>query len=170
MNKIIQFGVVCLFSALLVAIAEHEAQAIETEFVIECKNYIDEITQEYVEREIPSIRTSSYISLTFEEMDLLESIAMAEAEGEDVIGKALVMRTVLNRVQKHSESVSEVIYKPNQFALDRMGIKPSEDCHEALNMILEGWDESQGAIYFNAGHYSEYGEPLFKYGGHYFSR
>ena len=120
--------------------------------------------------DIPRVRTSSYIDLSQEDMELLELIAMAEAEGEDAKGKALVMRVVLNRCLDTAESVSEVVYKPKQFAVSRMFIEPTEDCHEALNMILDGWDESEGALYFNAHHYSKYGDPLFVYGGHYFSR
>ena len=120
--------------------------------------------------EIPLLRDSSFVMLTRTEGDLLEAVAMAEAEGEDVKGKALVMRTVLNRSLAWEQSVEEVIFKPNQFATSRMDIEPSEDCHEALAMIVDGWDESEGALFFNAKNYSKYGEPLFKYGGHYFSK
>jgi spore germination cell wall hydrolase CwlJ-like protein len=119
--------------------------------------------------DIPLLRDKSFVKLTEEEIELLESIAMAEAEGEDTKGKALVMRVVLNRSLKREMSIEEVIFEPNQFATKRMGIEPSENCHEAMAMIVDGWDESDGALYFNNQGYS-YGEPLFKYGGHYFSK
>ena len=125
---------------------------------------------DYVESDIPLIRTTAFVSLTLEEMDLLQDIAMAEAEGEDAKGKALVMRVVLNRSLAWNKPIKEIIYEPNQFATFRMGIEPSEDCHEALAIIVEGWDESEGAIWFCSKGYPNYGEPLFQYGGHYFSK
>ena len=111
-----------------------------------------------------------YIDLTEEEKDLLCQITMAEAEGEDTEGKALVMRVVLNRCEKHSMSVRAVIYKPNQFAVGKLPKEKNEDVLEALNMVLNGWDESDGALFFNAKGYSKYGDPLFQHGGHYFSK
>lgn len=119
---------------------------------------------------IPLIRESTFVNLTYEEQDLLERVAMAEAEGEDSKGKALVMRVVLNRSLEYGMPIGEVIYSPNQFATSRMGIDPTEDCHEALAMVMDGWDESQGALYFCNSGYPKYGEPLFQHGGHYFSR
>jgi hypothetical protein len=122
------------------------------------------------ESDIPLLRDFCFVKLTEDECNLLLDIAMAEAEGEDAKGKALVMRVVLNRSLEWEQTIEEVIFKPNQFATYRMGITPSENCHEALSMVVEGWDESEGALYFNAGKYSNYGEPLFQYGGHCFSR
>lgn len=111
------------------------------------------------------------LDLTQGEQDLLEQVAMAEAEGEGATGMALVMRVVLNRADLEGLPLDNIIYKPSQFATDHMGDKePSEDCHKALAMVIDGWDESQGAIYFNKGDYPNYGEPLFQYGNHYFSR
>ena len=125
---------------------------------------------EEIDSEIPLLRTDAYVKLTDEECDLLEAVAMAEAEGEDARGKALVMRVVLNRSLKYNMSIKEVIYSPKQFCIDRMDIEPSEDCHEALSMIIDGLDESQGALYFSPHAYSKYGEPLFQHGNHFFSR
>lgn len=174
MKRNLQIAFVLVGFALMIGIAKQDTIPISAEIIHTIENVetpnADNIRKSELLQEVPRIRMASYVNLTFEEMELLESIAMAEAEGEDVSGKALVMRVVLNRCQRDSMSVSEVIHSPNQFAVGRMGIKPSEDCHEALNMVIEGWDESQGACYFNAGHYSEYGEPLFRHGGHYFSK
>lgn len=126
-------------------------------------------TEFEVTSEIPLIRTSQYVNLTFEEMDLLEQIAMAEAEGEDVIGKILVMRVVLNRSLRDGKSIEDVIFTPNQFYT--RGMKPGDEgCHEAIGMVIDGYDPSEGALYFSAGGYSRYGEPLFQHGSHYFSK
>lgn len=120
---------------------------------------------------VPLVRTSEFVNLTFEEMDLLEQIAYAEARGEGSVGMALVMRVVLNRSLRDNMSVREVIYAPGQFYTAGMTPSVSEECHEALAMVMDGWDESQGACYFTNSGYSPWGtEQLFKYGNHYFSK
>ena len=83
---------------------------------------------------------------------------------------ALVMRVVLNRSLRDGMSVKEVIYRPGQFYT--AGMEPgSDECHEALAMVMDGWDESQGACYFARDGWSNYGkEHLFVYGHHYFSK
>lgn len=137
------------------------------------------IEEEQTFSEVPLIRTSAYVNLTFEEMDLLEHIAMAEAEGEDTIGKALVMITVLNRSRHDGKSIYDVIYRQGQFAMYRMYIEPTEDCHEALAMVMDGWNEKEIEFengleeyipirWFSADGYPIYGQRCFKYGGHYF--
>ena len=122
-----------------------------------------------VTSEVPLIRTTQFVNLTFEEMDLLEQIAMAEAKGEGSKGLAFVMRVVLNRSLRDGKSIEDVIYAPNQFYT--AGMKPGdEECHEAIGMIIDGYDPSEGACYFSAGGYSRYGEPLFQHGRHFFSK
>lgn len=122
-----------------------------------------------VTSEVPLIRTSQYVNLTFEEMDLLEQISMAEAKGEGSKGMAFVMRVVLNRSLKDGMSIHDVIYRPGQFYT--AGMEPGNDeCHEALAMVMDGWDESQGALFFNGGGYRTGKEPLFQYKNHYFSK
>lgn len=120
-----------------------------------------------------------------EDAYLLEKIAMAEAESEDVEGKALVMLVVLNRVRSDSfpDTVKEVIYQKAgngswQFSPLQEGgrwysTEPDQECKEALELIQEEkWDESQGALYFESAGNSEWHrknlEFLFQYGGHYF--
>lgn len=137
------------------------------------------VEEEQAFSEVPLIRTSAYVNLTFEEMDLLEHIAMAEAEGEDTIGKALVMITVLNRSRHDGKSIYDVIYRQGQFATYRMYIEPTKDCHEALAMVMDGWNEKEIEFengleeyipirWFSADGYPIYGQRCFKYGGHYF--
>lgn len=86
---------------------------------------------------------------------LLAKIAMAEAEGEDTEGKALVILTVLNRVwaPQFPGTIEEVITQPNAFASYWDGrwdrVEPDADCYAALEMVqVEHWDESRGALYF----------------------
>lgn len=114
-----------------------------------------------------------------EESYLLAKIAMAEAEGEDTEGKALVVLVVLNRVasDEFPDTIWEVIYQQGQFSPISNGrfdrVEPNEDCWLALNMIRsEHWDESQGAMYFESKSESTWHEDnlkfLFRHGGHYF--
>lgn len=116
--------------------------------------------------------------LDAEESYLLCKIAMAEAENQDTEGKALVMLVVLNRVQvdEFPNSIEEVIYQPRQFSpvLEGTfeGSEPDKDCWDALEMIMSGWDASQGALYFESKSDSTWHEDnlkfLFKHQDHYF--
>lgn len=122
------------------------------------------------EYKVPLIHLSFYYPLTFKEMDLLQQLAMEEARGEDAKGQALVMRVVINRAIKWNKSIEEIIYATGQFSTYGIGsYVPNEANNEAIGMIVDGWDESEGALYFCADGYNGK-EPLFKYGGHYFSK
>lgn len=120
-----------------------------------------------------------------EDAEILKRIAMAEAEGEDTEGKALVMLVVLNRVWSDDfpDSVEDVVFQKlggvNQFSPVADGGRywtrePNEDCSEALELVMSGWDESQGALFFEAcagtSWHSENLEFLFEHGGHRFYR
>ena len=106
--------------------------------------------------EIPT-ETTQPVLLTFteEEEELLLKIGMAE-RGDTYCPTciALVMRTVLNRVDspKFPSTVKGVIYAENQFTPVAEGTfedtVPNDVCRMALKSIQEGWDESQGALYY----------------------
>lgn len=85
----------------------------------------------------------------------LAKIAMAEAEGEDTEGKALVILVVLNRVwsDEFPDTIEEVITQKKQFAAYENGrydrVEPNEDCYRALELVqVSHWNESQNATYF----------------------
>ena len=114
-----------------------------------------------------------------EDSYLLAKIAMAEAEGEDVKGKALVILVVLNRVWTDGfpGTIHDVIYQKNQFSPISNGrfnrVEPDDECYEALEMVMHGWDESQGALYFESeksadNWHSRHLDYLFTHGGHRF--
>ena len=116
-----------------------------------------------------------------DESQMLMQIAMAEAEGEDTEGKALVMCVVLNRVWSEGfpDSIEEVIFQPKQFSPVCEGgryytTEADADCRAALEMVMNGWDESKGALYFesceNSSWHSQNLELLFQHGGHRFYR
>lgn len=104
-----------------------------------------------------------------EDSYLLAKIAMAEAEGEGVEGKAMVIIVVLNRVwaEGFPNSIEDVIFDYNeqkdiyQFSPVAPGgrwwtTEPDEECYEALRIIMvEKWDESEGALYFETAYNGE---------------
>ncbi len=95
------------------------------------------------------------VELSEEDQQLLLKIGMAEL-GEEACPQciALVMCTVLNRThsRQFSDTVRGVIYAKGQFT--PVGTKkfeeaePNESCYEALDMVIHGWDESQGALFY----------------------
>lgn len=114
-----------------------------------------------------------------DEAYLLAKIAMAEAEGEDTEGKALVMLVVLNRVRADGfpDTIGGVVYQPRQFSPIANGrfdrVEPDADCWAALDLVmLDKWDGSYGATYFesesNSTWHSENLAFLFQHGKHYF--
>ena len=101
-------------------------------------------------------------------------VTMAEAEGECEEGKRLVIDTVLNRVDSEyfPDTVYKVVYQENQFSSMWNGRVERVMATEELCQMVEEEIESRtntDVIFFNAEHYSEYGEPLFQVGNHYFS-
>lgn len=114
-----------------------------------------------------------------EEAEMLARIAMAEAEGEDVEGKALVILVVLNRVwsEDFPGSIEEVIKQEGQFSAYENGrydrLEPDEGCWDALGLVAQDhWDESRGALYFESEGRSTWHRDnlkrLFRHGGHIF--
>lgn len=167
-----------LLIGILVGVASYGSyishRPIQPEKVVEYV-YIEsepEVITEYEYIYVPVEPEVHYPNLTFEECNLLEQIAFAEAQGEGVRGMVLVMNVVLNRVHAngYGDSVKEVIFAEGQFYTDGMTPNVSDECHEALALVLEGADFSQGALYFNKYGYRADKEPLFQYGEHYFSR
>ena len=121
----------------------------------------DRIQPEQVETEILEKESSPSIigsrDWGAEDDEFLLKIAMAEAEGESTEGKALVMLVVLNRVWNDNfpDSIEAVIFEKKQFSVTLDGGRyysttPNEDCYKALELVKNGWDESQGALYFES--------------------
>ncbi len=86
-------------------------------------------------------------NLTEDDKELLMQIAQAEAGNQDVIGRALVILTVLNRCEKNNATVRQTIFAPSQFYVS--GMCPGDELtQEALELVMHGWDESEGCLYF----------------------
>lgn len=94
------------------------------------------------------------IALTAEEENLLMRIASCEAGNQGWQGMALVMNVVLNRRTAWGMSISDVIYAKGQFSVigcDKWnnGFIATE-APIALQAVKDGWDGSQGALFFCA--------------------
>ena len=140
------------------------------------------VTEEPSEPEEPEVEEETYPIRSFdwdsEESYLLAKIAMAEAGNQDTEGKALVILTVINRVwdSRFPDSIEKVIYQKGQFSPVASGrferVEPDQDCWDALDLVMSGWDESQGCLYFESKSASTWHEDnlkfLFKHQDHYF--
>lgn len=143
---------------------------------------VAETIQPEIETQEPIIELSAEekLGITSEESYILRKITMAEAEGESIEGKALVICVILNRVRSKDfpNTIEEVIFQKNQFSPVLDGryyeVDPNADCEEALQMVADGWDESHGALYFESNGKSTWHrdnlEYLFQLGNHYFYR
>ena len=158
----------------------HEQLEVPAVSYVESCNLRVEYEPECKEDEEPESGENT-LAISEADQDILLKVSMAEAEGESTEGKALVMRVVLNRVASDefpdSNTVEDVVLQKNQFAVTKSGgryytVVPNEDCYTALEMILSGWDESCGALYFEsekkAGWHSRNLEYLFTVGNHKF--
>lgn len=127
------------------------------------------------------------ISLGANQKEVLLRIVEAEATGEDIKGKMLVANVILNRVKSSQfpDTVKEVVFQKNgrttQFSPIADGrywsVSISKSTREAVERVLNGEDESQGALYFSARSKAKKSNMswfdnnltwLFKYGGHEF--
>lgn len=125
--------------------------------------------------------------LSEEDYDALLRIVEAEASGEDIRGRTLVANVVLNRVEsgRFPDTVKEVVYQREggraQFSPVATGeidcVTVSGATKEAVDLALQGEDESEGALYFMAPEYADAGNRrwfeenltlLFAYHGHEF--
>ena len=109
-------------------------------------------------------------NLTEEDKELLMQIAQVEAGNQDVIGRALVILTVLNGCEKNNATVRQTIFAPSQFYVS--GMCPGDELtQEAMELVMHGWDESEGCLYFCSTGWNYYGaEHLFKHQDHWFSK
>ena len=127
------------------------------------------------------------ISITHSEYEELLRLVEAEAGGEDIIGKMLVANVVVNRVESESfpNNFHDVIFQTDgevtQFSPISDGrfytVTVSSETIEAVNRVLQGEDNSRGALYFaarksadkeNMMWFDEKLQKLFAYGGHEF--
>ncbi len=115
------------------------------------------------------------VEVSFEDAQCLMKIAQAEAGNQGTDGMALVMQTILNRVEDEDfpDTVYEVISQKGQFESYANGsyakAMPSVDCHLALAEIEKGNFDAQTVIAFEvtgSRSLDKYFSYAFTLGGH----
>lgn len=114
------------------------------------------------------------VPISDEEIDLIATLVMAEAEGEPEYGQRLVIDVVLNRMDSpyFPDTVRDVIFQKNQFSPTSNGrwerCYPKEELRELVKSELRSRTDSD-VVFFRTQRYSDYGKPLFQVCCHYFS-
>ena len=156
-------------------IPETVSSAVETETSTEMQeSELETFIFEEYDIEEETTHTADVRIISDEEFELLALVTMAEAEDESELGKRLVIDTVLNRVDSthFPNTITEVIYQKHQFTSMWNGrYKKTYVDDYVRNLVLEELKDrtNSDVIFFRMGRYSDYGTPLFKEDGHYFS-
>ena len=100
--------------------------------------------------------------------DILAAVAMSEAGNQDLLGKAFVILTVLNRCDYYGLTVEEVVNAPNQYSYPYYGIITAE-CYEAVGLARNYREIAPDIMWFRTKNYHNIGTPAFQWGDHYFS-
>ncbi|HHT62535.1 MAG: LysM peptidoglycan-binding domain-containing protein [Bacillota bacterium] len=87
------------------------------------------------------------------EVMLLARLINGEARGESYTGQVAVGAVVLNRVDSplFPNTISGVIYQPNEFSVvndGQINLTPSQTAIKAAEDAMNGWDPSNGALYY----------------------
>jgi len=87
------------------------------------------------------------------ELDLIARTVYAEAAGEPYEGKVAVAAVILNRVRsaEFPDTVAGVVYEPWQFSCVgnwMFNSVPSRESYLAALDALNGWDPTNGALYY----------------------
>lgn len=97
--------------------------------------------------------TSSSSSTSSSDTYLLAKLVNAEARGEPYTGQVAVAAVVLNRVKSSSfpNTISGVIYQSYAFesvSNGQINLEPSTSCRQAAQDAMNGWDPTNGCLYF----------------------
>lgn len=155
-KTIILFLILLLFTGCAPAAVPHTQLPTTVETTHETTSLHPVTTEAVIQTEAETTQpTLPPLELTEEEQTMLLKLGMAEVGASECAECiALVMRTVLNRVEAtgFGSSIRSVIYAEDQFTPLSDGsyyrAEPNDSCFEALEMVLGGWDESQGALYY----------------------
>ena len=141
-----------LFSSPLQAQPIEEKEIVDT---IELPVILTDNDIQKIYTENPVEPEAEIVELTYEEAQLLMKVARAEG-GPGLDGQLWAMRTILNRVyhSRFDNTIQEVVSEKNQFVVYGNGSYLKADVnantHLALAMIEGGWDETDGALYWEA--------------------
>lgn len=100
-------------------------------------------------------REAYAVNASANDKQLLARAVNGEARGEPYEGQVAVAAVILNRVRHSSfpNTISGVIYQPGAFTAVSDGqinvpIDPNSTVYKACSDALNGWDPSNGAIYY----------------------
>ena len=129
------------------------------------------------------------MSITKDEIKMLEQIVEAEATGEDIIGKILVANVIFNRMaeEEFPDNVEDVIFQKvgDDYQFSPISdkrfwrVEITKETKEAVKRAINGEDHSEGALYFMARRLARKSSAkwfdnnlkwLFKHGAHEFFR
>ena len=116
---------------------------------------------------------------TEKQMDLLARAVYSEARGEPFTGQVAVASVIINRIRNSlfPNTIRGVIFQPYQFsAVDdgQFWLKPNQTSYLAVRAALQGWDPSQGALYYYNPRTAEskwvfYRDVIVRIGDHFFA-
>lgn len=158
----------------IIAQTENTKTTITADVPISCGYNPNEVNCDIPEIVTPDIPTVKQSLMPEEDINLISVVTMAEAEGESEEGKRLVIDTILNRVDSEffPDTVSGVIYQPDQFTSMWNGradkCYATDDIYQLVTEELE-CRTNNDVMFFTAGEYGKFGEPMFSVGNHYFS-
>lgn len=97
--------------------------------------------------------SGSSSSTNSNDLNLLSRLVYGEARGEPYTGQVAVAAVVLNRVKNSSfpNTIAGVIYQKGAFDVvsdGQINLTPNDTAKKAAQDALNGWDPSNGAIYY----------------------
>ena len=97
--------------------------------------------------------SNSSSSTNSSDLNLLSRLVYGEARGEPYTGQVAVAAVVLNRVESSSfpNTIAGVIYQSGAFDVvsdGQINLTPNDTAIKAAQDALNGWDPSNGAIYY----------------------
>ena len=97
--------------------------------------------------------SNSSSSTNSSDLNLLSRLVYGEARGEPYTGQVAVAAVVLNRVKNSSfpNTIAGVIYQSGAFDVvsdGQINLTPNDTAIKAAQDALNGWDPSNGAIYY----------------------
>ena len=100
-----------------------------------------------------SSSSNSSSSTNSSDLNLLSRLVYGEARGEPYQGQVAVAAVVLNRVEHSSfpNTIAGVIYQKGAFDVvsdGQINLTPNDTAKKAAQDALNGWDPSNGAIYY----------------------
>lgn len=134
--------------------------------VLEAKEAEKKIKKAAKTKKVKEKAAEPKIKLSKKDKSVLLRIVEAEATGEDIKGRMLVANVVLNRVNCKNEfgnNVTDVVFERTngvyQFSPIQDGrywsVTISDKTKEAVERVLNGEDDSKGALYFMAREYAD---------------